>query len=165
MVTPLGNPAGVSGIKDLGKPGLRVVLAPGASPPGGKAVLELLKKAGVLEGALNNCTIKTNCVQRSMASLIKGQGDVSVVEQRITRLPLFKNRSEVYEIPETFFPAPPLTFTIGVMKQAEDRDLADYYLEFILSNEGQYFFKQAGFIPAKSDDGQRLVEKLGVKEI
>ncbi|MCG8336898.1 MAG: substrate-binding domain-containing protein, partial [Proteobacteria bacterium] len=68
-------------------------------------------------------------------------------------------------IPETFFPRPPLTFTIGVMKHAEDRELADYYLDFILSDEGQHFFEKAGFIPALSATGQRLIETLEVKDV
>ena len=34
MVTPKGNPAGIRTIEDMAKPGIRVVLAPEASPPG-----------------------------------------------------------------------------------------------------------------------------------
>lgn len=165
MVTPVGNPAGISDLNDLGKSGVRVVLAPGASPPGGSAVSGLLKKAGVLESAISNCTVKTSCVQQSIAAMLEGQGDVSVVEQRITRMPLFQNRLEVFDIPETFFPRPPLTFTIGVMKHAEDRELADCYLDYILSDEGQSFFEKAGFIPALSAAGQRLIETLGIKDV
>jgi molybdate transport system substrate-binding protein len=37
MVTPKGNPAGIQEIKDMARPGVRVVLAPDASPPGGQA--------------------------------------------------------------------------------------------------------------------------------
>ena len=164
LVTPKGNPAGVSDIKDLAKPGIRVILAPEASPPGGEAVGVLLKKAGVLDQAMNNAVIRGSCVQRTMEDLVDSRGDVSVVEYRLTQMPLFKGKVEIIPIPEEYFPPPPLTFTIGVMKDAADRRLADHYVDFILSEEGQGYFESAGFIPAISDKGMQLTEKLGVKD-
>ncbi len=165
LVTPKGNPAGISAIQDLAKQGVRVILAPDASAPGGEAVTGLLKKAGVLDQAMKNAVIKGSCVQRTMEDLVKGKGDVSVVECRLTRMPLFSGKVEVLPIPEEFFPAGPLTFTIGVMKNARDKALANHFVDFILSEEGQGFFQSAGFIPAMSDEGRRLVEKLGVKDV
>lgn len=165
MVTPKGNPAGIASIQDMAKPGVRVVLAPDASPPGGQAALNLLKKAGILDSVMKNAVTLGSCVQRTMDDVISGKGDVSIVELRITRMPDFAGKMEVVAIPEEFFPPPPLTFTIGVMKHAWDRALADDYLRFMTSSEGQEFFEQQGFIPAISEQGQALVEKLGVKDV
>lgn len=165
LVTPKGNPAGISDIRDVAKRGVRVILAPDASPPGGEAVAGLLKKAGVLEQAMQNAVIKGSCVQRTMEDLVEGRGDVSVVELRLTRLPLFSGKVEIFPIPEEFFPPGPLTFTIGVMENARDKALAGDFVDFILSETGQSFFASAGFIPAVSEEGRRLVEKLGVKDV
>ena len=165
MVTPKGNPAGISDIRDLARPDVKVILAPEASPPGGKAVTGLLKKAGVLERAVKNSVIMGSCVQRTMEDLVNGKGDVSVVEKRITRLPCFKGKAEMIPISPKYFPPPPLTFTIGVMTTAKDRALADHYVNFILSEEGQHFFDSAGFIPAISDEGERLTKKLKVQDV
>jgi molybdate transport system substrate-binding protein len=165
MVTPKGNPAGISDIRDLSKPGVKVILAPDASPPGGEAVGVLLKKAGVLDQAMKNAVIRGSCVQRTLEDLVEAKGDVSVVEYRLTRMPLFKGKVEIVPIPEQFFPPPPLTFTIGVMNAATDRPLADHYVDFIISEEGQGFFEAAGFIPAISDKGKQLTEKLGVHDV
>ncbi len=164
LVTPKGNPAGIQSVGDLARPGVRVILAPEASPPGGKAVTVLLKKAGVVKAALQNSVIKGTCVQRTMEDLIQGRADASVVELRLTRLPQFKDRTEIIPIPEKYFPPPPLTFTIGVMRDAADRKLADNYVEFITAPEGQAFFERAGFIPAISEKGRMLAAKLGVKD-
>jgi len=164
MVMPKGNPAGISDIADLARPGVKVVLAPEASPPGGKAVTGLLKKAGVMEQAIKNAVIKGSCVQRTMEQVISGKGDVSVVEYRLTRMPAFRDKTDILPIPSQYFPPPPLTFTIGVMKDAKDRDLADSYLDFIISEEGQRYFEQAGFIPAISPEGRELTEQLGVHD-
>jgi molybdate transport system substrate-binding protein len=164
LVTPKGNPAGITGIQDLTKPGIRIILSPDASPPGGKAVTALLKKAGVVEQAMKNCVLKSSCVQRAMEDLIDGKGDVSIVEKRLTRMKLFKGKAETIPIPEKYFPPPPLTFTIGVMEHAKDPKLAARYVDFICSEEGQDFFEAAGFIPAISDKGRKIAEKLGVKD-
>lgn len=165
LITPKGNPAGVSDIKDLKKPGVRTILSPGASPPGGQATLAILKKAGVLEGAQRNAVITGDCVHREAVDIARGAGDVAVVEQRITRLPKLAGRLEVIDIPEQFIPAKPLAFVIGVMKWAENPKLAQAFIDFILSEEGQASFEAAGFIPAASAEGQRLVEKHGVKDV
>jgi len=114
---------------------------------------------------MKNAVILGSCVQRTMDDIIEGRGDVSIVELRITRMPAFEGRMDVISIPEEFFPPPPLTFTIGVMKDAKDRALADDYVDFILSAEGQAFFDRSGFIPAISDKGRELIEKLGVKDV
>lgn len=165
LVTPVGNPAGISDIKDLAREGVRVVLAPKASPPGGEAATVVLKKAGVIEQAMKNAVILGSCVQRTMKDVIDGKGDVSIVEFRLTRMREFKGRVEIIPIPEKYFPPPPLTFTIGIMKDAPDKALARHYIDFVRSEEGQRCFDAAGFIPAISDEGRRLTEKLGVKDV
>ncbi len=164
LVTPKGNPARIQSIQDLARPGVRVALSPQASPPGGKAVSALLKKAGMLKGARQNAVILGSCVQRTMFSLCEGKADVSVVELRITRLPAFKDRVETIPIAERYFPAAPLTFTIGVMSQAADPARAEHYLRYITSPQGQAYFQEAGFIPAISEQGRRLVQELGVHD-
>jgi len=164
MVTPKGNPAGITKVEDMARPGVKVVLAPEASPPGGAAALGLLGKAGVKDAALKNSVTLGSCVQRAMDDILDGKGDVSIVELRVTRLPRFAGKVDIVEIPAKFFPPPPLTFTIGVMKDAKDRQLADDYVSFMTSSDGQAFFEKAGFIPAMSDKGRELVEKLGVKD-
>jgi len=165
LITPRGNPAGIKGIQDLAKPGIRVILSPDASPPGGSAAMLILQNAGVLEEAKENAVVMGDCVQRIVPDVIIGKGDVSVVELRLTRLPQFAGKVDIIEIPEKFIPLKPVTFTIGVMKWAKNRDLAEDYVKFIISEKGQSFFEPAGFIPALSEEGERLAKKYGVKDV
>ncbi|UCE59146.1 MAG: substrate-binding domain-containing protein [Phycisphaerales bacterium] len=163
LITPKGNPAGITGVQDLNKPGVRTVLSPGASPPGGKASLVILKKAGVVQAAQENAVFKGDCVQRDVAQIVNGAGDAAVVEQRISRLPEVAGKVEVIDIPEDFVPGKPIPFVIGIMKWAKNAALAQDYVDFILSAEGQALFDKAGFIPAVSEEGRRLAEKYGVR--
>ena len=165
LVVPKGNPADIQSVQDLGRPGVKVVLAPEASPPGGPASLVLLKKAGVKEAALNNAIVKGSCVQMVMPDLISGKGDVSVMERRLVHLPMFAGKVDTLDIPAQFQPPPPLTFTIGVMKSAQNRKMADDYVEFICSAEGQSYFTKQGFISAYSAQGLEMTERLGVKDV
>jgi molybdate transport system substrate-binding protein len=165
LVTPLGNPAGIKSLEDLTRPGVPVILPLGASPPGGDAVMGLLKKAGLEKAVLKNMKEKETCVVKMMPKIINGTGQVSIVERRLTRMAGFVGKVEVIPIPENYFPPGPLTFTVGVMKHAKDRALADNYVNFMCSQEAQAIFGRQGFIPAISEKGQALIEKLGVKDV
>lgn len=165
LITPPGNPGQIRSIQDLARPGVRVILPLGASPPGGDAVMGILKKANIEKAVLANTIKKESCVVKMMPEIINGEGMASIVERRLTRLDRFSGRVEVLPIPEEFFPPGPLTFTIGVMKYAKERALADDYVDFICGGEAQAIFERRGFIPAASEKGRTLIEKLGVKDV
>jgi len=165
LMVPKGNPAQINSIADLGRPGVKLVLAPEASPSGGDAALALLAKASIKEAALKNTVLKGSCVQMVLQEMINGAGDVSITERRLAHLPTFTGKVEILEIPAEFQPPPPLTFTIGVMKSASNRKLADDFVDFICSKEGQNYFMRQGFISAYSEKGLEMTEKLGVKDV
>ena len=164
IITPLGNPAGIKSIEDLARPGIPVILPLGASPPGGDAVMAILKKAGIEKAVLENTVEQETCVVKMMPEIIQGKGQASIVERRLTCMERFEGKVEVISIPESLFPPKPLTFTIGVMKYAKDRPLADDYVNFVCSQESQAVFEKQGFIPALSEKGKMLIEKFGVKD-
>ncbi|KMO86593.1 molybdenum ABC transporter substrate-binding protein [Megasphaera cerevisiae DSM 20462] len=164
IVTPPDNPAGIRSLQDLAVPGVRVILPLGASPPGGDAVAGILKKARIDQAVRRNMIEKESCVIKMMPKIARGKGDASIVERRLTCMPKFAQKVQVIPINEAFFPPGPLTFTIGVMKYAADRNMADQYIDFICSAEGQSIFQKHGFIPAISAKGKTLIEKLGVKD-
>lgn len=164
IITPKDNPAGIQKIDDLAKPGVRVILPLGASPPGGDAVAGLLKKAKLDEAVRKNMVRKESCVITMMPKIISGQGDASIVERRLTCQDQYAGKVNVIPIDPAYFPPGPLTFTIGVMKYAADRKLADDYVSFVCSDESQAVFQKCGFIPANSERGKQLIEKLGVKD-
>jgi len=93
-----------------------------------------------------------------MDDIIGGKGDVSIVELRITRMPAFEGKMEIIYIPEEYFPPPPLTFTIGVMKDAKDRALADDYVSFITRAKASPFSSAAAsFRPSPTRAANSLI--------
>lgn len=166
IVTPKGNPKKIAGIEDLAKPGLRVAMAPEASPPGGAAVMGILKKAGLTEQIMANVVSPGDCVQTSVKHVADGDRDAMIVELRIPRFERFAGRLEVVELPFALFPPGPLTFTVGLMREAKNPELARDYIDWLTSAQGgQPHFERAGFIPADSDRGRELTELLGVKDV
>lgn len=165
VAVPKGNPANIHTIEDIKKSGVKTIITPDASPPGGKASMIILKKAGVVEAARKNAVEVGDCVQISVTDLVSGKGDVAVIEKRITHLPQFKGKLEIIDIPEKFIPPVPVPFTIGVMKWAKNKELAEHFVDFILSEKGQSYFEKAGFIPARSEEGERLIKKYGVADV
>jgi molybdate transport system substrate-binding protein len=165
LVTPKGNPGNIHGIQDLARPGVKTVLSPQASPPGGEASTLILKEAGVLEAATKNAVVSGDCVQRVFPKVTPGgKGDVAVMELRLTRKAGFEGKTETIEIPEEFIPAKPVPFVIGLMKWAHNREMAEDFIRFATSEKGQSFFAAAGFIPAKSGEGERLIQKYGIHD-
>ncbi len=165
LVTPKGNPGNIHGIQDLARPGIKTVLSPQASPPGGEASTLILKKAGVLEAAIKNAVVSGDCVHRVFPEVTPGgKGDVAVMEMRLTRKAGFDGKTETIEIPEEFIPDKPVPFVIGLMKWAHNREMAEDFIRFATSEKGQSFFAAAGFIPANSGEGERLIQKYGVHD-
>lgn len=165
IVVPKGNPFNIHSLEDMAKPGLPIAMAPKASSPGGQAVTNLIKNADLLEPIMKNVLNKeATCVLRTVPLVTNGKAAAMIVERRITAMPLYAPL-DIVEIPEKFFPKGPLTFTAGVMTDAADKKLADNYLEFLISPEGQEHMVNAGFISAYSPKGQELVEKFGVKDV
>lgn len=165
LATPVKNPAGVTGIKDMGLPGVKAILTPNASPPGGEASTIILKKAGVIDQAQKNAVVVGDCVQTVIPDIINAKGDAAVIELRLAKKKDFAGKLNVIDIPEDFIPPKPVPFVIGVMKYAHNKDLAQDFIKFITSEKGQAHFEAAGFIPAASEEGQRLITKYGVRDV
>lgn len=165
IAVPRGNPARIQALDDLARPGVRVAMAKDASAPGGQAVMGLLKASGLTQQVLANVPEQGTCVQRSVENVTSGNADAMIVERRICRMQRFADHLDVVEIPEKFFPAGPLTFTVGLMADAADKNMAAAYIDWLTGPQGQAFFEHAGFIPALSSKGQEMIEKLGVKDV
>ncbi|MCR5814950.1 MAG: substrate-binding domain-containing protein [Desulfovibrio sp.] len=165
IVTPKGNPGEIHELKDLGRAGVRVAMAPLASPPGSQSVMGILKKSGLTEAVMKNVLDKrASCIQRTITEVTEGRAHAMIVERRLTVDPRYANHLEIIEIPEEFFPEGPLTFTVGVMNSLQDKALGAQYVDWITGPTGQKFFAQTGFIPANSPKGQELCQKLGVHD-
>ena len=164
IVTPLDNPAKIQGIEDFAKPGVKLILPLRAANPGSSGAKGVIKNSGLQKEIMKNMIENETCVVKMMPKIVAGKGDASIVERRLVTMDNYKGKVNVISIDEKLFPPGPVPFTIGPMEGLPDPALADDYISFICSDEGQAAFATHGFIPAYSEKGQALVAKMGVKD-
>ncbi|MDP9252852.1 MAG: molybdate ABC transporter substrate-binding protein [Chloroflexota bacterium] len=131
-----GNPKQVTGLADLAKPGLIVVLA-APTVPAGKYALEALQKAGV--------TVKPASqevdVRAVLNKVILGEANAGIVY--VTDVKSAGAKVAGVDIPEQHQVL--ARYPIAVVKESKNPRLAKAYVDYLLSDEGQRLLAEFGF--------------------
>jgi len=151
VIVPKDNPAGIQGLQDLAKPGTKLVLAQDGVP-----IAEYAKK--ILSNAdseygvdfeqrvLDNIVSREANVRASANRVALGEADATFVY--VTDVtPGIEDQVQVIGIPEDLNVI--ATYPIAALKEANNSELAQAWIEFVLSDEGQsvlekYNFEAAG---------------------
>jgi molybdate transport system substrate-binding protein len=152
LIVPKDNPAGIQRLEDLAKPGTKIVLAQDGVPIAEYAK-EILANAdseygGDLEQrAMNNVVSREANVRASTNRVALGEADATFVY--ITDVtPDIANKVEIIEIPEELNVV--ATYPIATIKQATNAELAQKWVDLVLSEEGQSVLEKYGFEPVTS---------------
>ncbi len=154
VIFPADNPGRLLELKDLAKPGLRIVLA-AESVPAGQYALDFLDKAGQAEAwgpafaaaVRRNVVSYENNVNQVFAKVALGEADAGLVyttdvqganAQKVGRL----------EIPDALNVI--AQYPIAALIDSAHADEARGFVGFVLSPEGQSLLSQSGFLPAAS---------------
>ncbi|GAB4580470.1 MAG: molybdate ABC transporter substrate-binding protein [Anaerolineales bacterium] len=151
VIYPAGNPAGLMTLQDLTKPGLRLVFA-AEEVPVGQYSLEFLDKALLdpaysptfKEEVLGNVVSYEQDVKSVLAKVILGEADAGIVySSDVTG----ENASNVgnIAIPDALNVI--ATYPIASVANSAHADLANAFVAFVLSPEGQKILAENGFIP------------------
>jgi molybdate transport system substrate-binding protein len=136
IAVPMGNPAGVDGLDDLANPTLLIGLcAPGV--PCGDFAREVLARAEV------SPSVDTNepDVRSLLAKIEAGELDAGITY--VTDVASASDRVAGVEIPEEFNVV--AEYSIAVLANTGDEDLANAFIEFVLSGGGQAIMTEFGF--------------------
>jgi molybdate transport system substrate-binding protein len=147
VIFPHDNPAGISSLQDLSKPGTRIVLA-ASEVPAGKYSLEFLKKASGSDGfvptyaqdvAANVVSYEEN-VRGVLAKVALGEADAGIVYETDAA-----GNSSVQQLE---IPAP-LNISAGywlvLLKDSAHLQASDQFVDYVLSKEGQAVLSKYGF--------------------
>lgn len=157
VVYPRDNPGGLAALKDLAKPGLKVVLANKSVPVGGYA-LDFLSKASKLPEytaefsptVLKNVVSYEENVKAVLSKITLGEADAGIVyttdaatvtDGSIGRLDIPDNLNTIAIYP------------IAATKNAKHPDLAKKFVDYVLGPEGQQVLVKYGFIPSIGSAG------------
>jgi molybdate transport system substrate-binding protein len=130
-----GNPKGIQSLADLARQGLVVVLAD-PSVPAGKYAAQALKAAGV--------TVHPASLEQQVTGVLSkvalGEADAGIVYQ--------SDIATSGQVDGVFIPDAQnviADYPIAVLKSSQDQELANSFITFVLSAEGQATLMNAGF--------------------
>lgn len=149
VITPIDNPAKLKTLNDLAKPGLKILLAAKEVPVGNYSlqVLDKLDKAfgnGYKDKVLANVVSYENDVKQVVTKVQLGEVDAGMVYLSDT---ISASQLQKIEIPaENNVIA---SYPIAVLSQSSHTALAQRFIAYIFSSEGQATLQKWGFLPVQ----------------
>src|SRR5215208_2655630 len=147
VIVPAGNPAGIESYRDLARPGITLVLAQDEVPVAQYAK-ESLTKANAVYGSdfservLSKVASREADVKAAANRVAVGDADATIVYTS-DATPSLRERVEVIEIPEELNVV--ATYPITVLEGAQSPELAQQWVDLVLSDEGQRVLESYGF--------------------
>ena len=143
IVTPPDNPGSVDDIKDLGTPGVKLVLAAEGVPVGDYA-RESLKNAGVYDVALKNVVSNEPDDSSVVAKVVSGDADAGIVYTSDVSAAA-GNQLRSVAIPEDINVL--ATYPIAVVTGSTNATAARSFEDYVVGPAGQATLKTFGFGP------------------
>ena len=142
IIVQPGNPKKVSGLRDLGRPGLRVGLGDPEAVAVGRAAAEALVKAGAFEQAKRNVVMSAlNVVELGNAVKLKHL-DAAVVWDATASL-YQKDEVTTLEIPTSWRANSPIP--VGVLEFSRHPQEAERFMHFLASSQAARVFQKHGY--------------------
>jgi len=139
IVVAAGNPKGITGLADLAGPGLIYITA-APSVPAGKYALQILASAGV---KVTPKSLETD-VKSVVSKIELGEADAGIVY--VTDVKAAGSKVTGVPIPDSVNVI--ATYPIVSVKGAKNSNLANAFVAYVLSAEGQATMQSFGFLPA-----------------
>ncbi|MGI8910735.1 MAG: molybdate ABC transporter substrate-binding protein [Rubrobacteraceae bacterium] len=150
VMAPEDNPADIRSMRDLSRPGIKLVLAEDGVPAADYA-LEILGKAeaeygdGFKEDVLSNVVSREADVRASVNRVALGDADATF-GYASDYTPDIRDRVKVIRIPPDLNIV--ATYPIAALEESESLDLAREWVDFVASEEGQRVMEKWNFEPA-----------------
>ncbi|MCH3918542.1 MAG: molybdate ABC transporter substrate-binding protein [Spirochaetia bacterium] len=142
IAVPAGNPKHITGLADLAKPGVKVILGDAKANAIGLSAEQIIKKNG-LTGIDDNTVSRTATVNEIVTQLAMGEADAGIV----TKDSIAGNsKLEMIQIPadqniDQIIP-------VGTLTMSKHPEEAEAFAKYISSDAGKAIFQKHGFDPA-----------------
>jgi molybdate transport system substrate-binding protein len=149
VIMPANNPAGLTTLADLAKPGLKVVLAAKEVPAGNYALqvldqLDATLGTGFKDKVLANVVSYENDVKQVLTKIQLGEADAGIVYSSdavaapdLKKIDLPAENNVVAQYP------------LAALTQSRNPELSQAFIAYILSTDGQAVLQKWGFLPVK----------------
>jgi len=168
VIYPKDNPAGLTTLQDLAKSGIKLVLGD-KSVPIGQYALDFLSKASqnssfdpkFQDNVLKNVVSYETDVKSVVSKVSIGEADAGIVY--ITDYNSAADKLGEIDIPDALNTV--ATYPIAAISDSKNPDLANAFVNLVLSPDGQQIMAKYGFIPAvtgsSSSGGFYVTDALG----
>jgi molybdate transport system substrate-binding protein len=153
VIFPKDNPAGLTELSDLAKPGLKLVLAAREVPVGqysldflDKAIADPAFGATFKEDVLKNIVSYEENVKAVLTKVALGEADAGIVYLSDISGANAEKVGQI-DIPDELNVI--ASYPIAPIKDSKNPELAQAFIEFVLSQEGQDTLAKYNFIPVK----------------
>ena len=147
LILPKDNPAGITSLEDLGRPGLKLILA-AEEVPAGRYARQILTNLNAVYGStykenvLENVVSNEDNIRQAVTKVQLGEADASIV--------YVSDAVAVPELQRIDIPADmnvTAKYPIAPLAGSANSDLADQFIDYVLSQEGQATLEKWGFTP------------------
>lgn len=147
LVLPKDNPAGIMTLEDLSKPKLKLVLAAEEVPAGkyARQILENLNASfgdGYKDKVMANVVSNEDNIKQAVTKVQLGEADASIV--------YVSDAAAAPELQQIEIPADVnviAQYPIAVLSASPNSELANEFISYVLSPDGQTILKKWGFTP------------------
>jgi molybdate transport system substrate-binding protein len=142
LIVPKRNPAHITSVSDITRPGVKLVICD-ATVPCGDYARNAFKNLGITSAAMKNVVSQTTDVTQTVAEVALGQADAGFVY--ITDARVATGKVLVIRLPPRAKPG--AKDYIAVVKSSQHRAAAQAFVAQVLSGQGQATLRAAGFGP------------------
>jgi molybdate transport system substrate-binding protein len=140
LVVPRDNPAHITSVNDVTRPGVRLVIC-NATVPCGDYARNVFTNLDITDAAMKNVKSQTTDVTQTVAQVATGQADAGFVY--VTDAKAAGNRVRAIRLPARA--RPEATDTIAIVRSGKNQAAAEAFVNRILSSSGQQQLRAAGF--------------------
>jgi molybdate transport system substrate-binding protein len=140
LIVPKRNPAHIGSVRDIAKPGVKLVIC-NATVPCGDYARTAFTNLGITTAAMKNVVSETTDVTQTVAQVALGQADAGFVY--ITDADAAKGKVAVIRLPAKAKPV--AEDFIAVVKSSTQQAAAKAFVRTVLSPEGQAKLRAGGF--------------------
>jgi molybdate transport system substrate-binding protein len=141
ITVPKGNPANITCLEELAKPGVRLIFGDPKVAATGKAAKKILEKNKLYEKAWKNVIATVPTMNEVMLQIALGQADASInwwdtvkFVKDIDVVEISKEQNSIKIVP------------VGVTTFSKNLEMAKKFVDFCASAEGKGIFAKHGFV-------------------
>ena len=139
IVVPKGNPANITTLEDLARPGVKVAIGEPTGPAIGQGTKKMLEKDGLWDAVSANAVVRTATVNELLVYVAMNQADAALIyedlfnPEAMEKIEIPKAQGKVDVVP------------IGTLTFSENKENAEKFMNFVASDEGKAVFAKHGF--------------------